>query len=96
MLVISGDVLKTYKKGRPPRHIYVSIYNALIEVDKTKDISLYDITDIQDQHNKYKYHYYRIRKGDYRGIFYFDNDNTYLYAIEKREVSYNKKQTKLI
>ena len=32
--------------------------------------------------------YYRIRKGKYRAIFYFDDDNTILDFIGKREDIY--------
>ncbi len=91
MVVLDKSVIKELKKHKVPKHIYENIYNALIDIDRHKDISLYDVTEIQDQHHQYKYHYYRIRKGDYRGIFYFDSDDTYLYAIEKRETVYNLK-----
>jgi len=91
MLIVSEAVEKVLSKGKIPMHIYLSIYEALIEIDKNKDITLYDVTDIQDQHHKLKYHYYRLRKGKYRSIFYFNDVNTHLYAIEKREDIYKAK-----
>ncbi len=92
MLIIEKPLIKKYKKGLIPRYIFNNITTALIEVDKTKNIDLYDITDMQDQHQKYKYYYYRIRKGDYRGIFYFDEENnTHLFMIATREDIYKIK-----
>ena len=91
MLIIEDTVKKTLKKHLVPKHIYVNIYNALTTVDEIKNVDLFDITDMQDQYQKYKYHYYRIKKGNYRGIFYFDGDNTHLYAMGKRETVYDTK-----
>ena len=96
MLRVSEVVEKELSKGNIPKDIYLMIYNALIEIDKNKDITLYDVRDIKDQHHKLKYHYYRLRKGKFRAIFYFSDDDTYLYAAGKREDIYNNKKIKLI
>ena len=83
--MISDLSLKILKKNQIPKDIFDNIYTALSEVDKTKNLSLFDITEIIENSI---ITYYRIRKGKYRAIFYFNDDNTILDFIGKREDIY--------
>ncbi len=85
MLIIDSNVKKELRKNKIPKDIFINIYNALIEVDKSKDIGLFDIKEMK---GNYSIDYYRIRKGKYRAIFYFDENNTILDFIGKREEVY--------
>ncbi len=90
MVIIDKAIVKLVMKGLIPKHVYKLIINAIGEIDISKDISKYDCTDWQDQHHKLKHHYYRIRKGDYRAFFYFDNDDTVIRAIRHKSDKSNK------
>ncbi len=81
MVIVADKLKKALKKGFIPNKKFLQIYDAVVIIDETKDVSKYDVTDWQDQHQKLEYHYYRIRKGGYRGWFRFDADNTYLEII---------------
>ncbi len=91
MLVIEKRLLKKVAKCLIPKQKYEDFKEALKLVDETKDLALFDILRIQDQHNKYIHIYYRMKKGKYRAIFYFENDNTYFYDMGKRETIYKVK-----
>ncbi len=91
MVIVDEEVSKQLKKGKPPIKIFKSFYKALIDIDKEKNIKLYDCLPYKDQHHKYTYTYYRIRKGDYRGIFRFDDSDTILVALGKRDEIYSTK-----
>ncbi len=85
MLIISDLSLKILKKNQIPKDIFDNIYTALSEVDKTKKLSLFDITEIIENSS---ITYYRIRKGKYRAIFYISNDDIIIDLICKREDIY--------
>jgi len=85
MVIISNLSLKILKKNQIPKYIFDNIYTALSEVDKTKNLSLFDITEIIENSN---ITYYRIRKGKYRAIFYINNDDVIIDLICKREDIY--------
>lgn len=65
----------------------VHIHNAFIAIDKTKDLSLFDIKKLKEASER---NYYRLRKGKYRAIFYIENENVFVIALDKRENVYKK------
>ena len=83
--MISDLSLKILKKNQIPKDIFDNIYTALSEVDKTKNLSLFDITEIIENSS---ITYYRIRNGKYRAIFYINNDDVIIDLICKREDIY--------
>ena len=85
MVIISDLSLKILKKNQIPKDIFDNIYTALSEVDKTKNLSLFDITEIIENSS---ITYYRIRKGKYRAIFSISNDDIIIDLICKREDIY--------
>ena len=60
-----------------------------MSLDLTKDLDLFDIKQLKVSEEKQRI-YYRLRKGKYRAIFYFDNENIYVIALDKREEVYKK------
>jgi mRNA interferase RelE/StbE len=82
-------IVKRIEKGKIPKEIFVHINNALISIDMTKDLSLFDIKKMKESEER-KRIYYRLRKGKYRAIFYIEDDDIYVVALDKREDVYKK------
>ena len=85
------DILKKIKKGQIPKEIFVHFNNAFCSLDLTKDLSLFDIKQLKTAEEKNRV-YYRLRKGKYRSIFYLEDENIVVIAIDKREEVYKKWQ----
>ena len=77
MIKYLDEILKKLKKGLLPK--------------ETKDLDLFDIKQLKTSKDK-KRVYYRIRKGKYRAIFYLEEENIYVIALDKREEVYKKWQ----
>lgn len=91
MVKYSDDILKKVQKRLLPQEIFVHFNNAFISLDLTKDLKLFDIKQLKLSENKERL-YYRIRKGKYRAIFYLENNDIYVIALDKREEVYKKWQ----
>ncbi len=91
MIRYIDEVLKRVKKGQISKEIFVHFNNAFISLDLTKDLSLFDIKQLKTSDENIRI-YYRLRKGKYRSIFYIEEDNIYVVAIDKREEVYKKWQ----
>ena len=85
------DILKRIKKGKIPKEIFVHFNNAFCSLDLTKDLSLFDIKQLKTSEEKSRI-YYRLRKGKYRSIFYMEENDIVVIAIDKREEVYKKWQ----
>ena len=85
------DILKRLKKGQIRKEIFVHFNNAFSSLDLTKDLSLFDIKQLRKAEEKSRI-YYRLRKGKYRSIFYLEEDDIVVIAIDKREEVYKKWQ----
>jgi len=83
------EVLKRLKKGQIPENVFLHFNNAFSSIDLTKDLSLFDIKQLKQSEEKMRA-YYRLRKGKYRAIFYVENEDIYVIAIDKREEVYKK------
>ncbi|MGP1474209.1 MAG: type II toxin-antitoxin system RelE family toxin [Treponema sp.] len=89
MVKYSDEISKRIKKGLIPKEIFIHFNNAFMSLDLTKDLDLFDIKQLKVSEEKQRI-YYRLRKGKYRAIFYFDNENIYVIALDKREEVYKK------
>jgi mRNA interferase RelE/StbE len=89
MIKYIEDILKRIKKGQIPREIFVHFNNAFCSLDLTKDLSLFDIKQLRTAEEKSRV-YYRLRKGKYRSIFYIEEKDIIVIAIDKREEVYKK------
>ena len=84
-------ILKQLKKGQIPKEIFVHINNVFSSLDLTKDLSLFDIKQLKTSDDANRV-YYRLRKGKYRAIFYLENEDIYVIALDKRVEVYKKWQ----
>jgi len=89
MVKYSDEVLKRVQKGFIPKEIFIHFNNAFISLDLTKDLNLFDIKQLKISEEKQRV-YYRLRKGKYRAIFYVEEKNIYIIALDKREEVYKK------
>jgi len=80
-------IRKSLKKGKIPKEIFKHLHNAFVAIDKTKDLTLFDIKKLKELKSR---NYFRMRKGKYRAIFYIENRNVFVITIDKREEVYKK------
>jgi len=85
------DIAKRIGKGYIPQDIFLHINNAFTAIDVTKDLSLFDIKQLKMSKETSRI-YYRLRKGKYRAIFYIENGDIMVIALDKREDIYRKWQ----
>ncbi|MCL2381265.1 MAG: hypothetical protein FWC64_06690 [Treponema sp.] len=85
------DIVKRIGKGLIPQDIFLHINNAFTAIDVTKDLSLFDIKQLKMSKETNRI-YYRLCKRKYRAIFYVENDNIMIVALDKREDIYRKWQ----
>jgi len=91
MIFYADEVTRKLKKKSLPKQIYVHFDNAFKSLELTNDLSLFDIKKLKGSVDSERI-YYRLRKGKYRAIFYIEDDNYYVIAIDKREEVYRKWQ----
>lgn len=91
MVKYSDEILKRIKKGLIPKEIFVHFNNAFMSLDLTKDLNLFDIKQLKISAEKTKI-YYRLRKGKFRSIFYLEEENIHVIALDKREEVYKRWQ----
>lgn len=91
MVYYFEEILKRIKKRSLPREIFVHFNNAFTSLDMTKDLNLFDIKQLKRSEEK-SLTYFRLRKGKYRAIFYIEEENIFVIAIDKREEVYKKWQ----
>lgn len=87
MVKYEDEVLKSIKKSKLPKDIFILFHHAFIALETTNDLNLFDIKRLRS--NK-KRTYYRLRKNKYRAIFYIENDNYFVISIAKREEVYKQ------
>ncbi|MCX7727008.1 MAG: hypothetical protein N2053_09190 [Chitinispirillaceae bacterium] len=87
MVYYESKVEKIIKKGEIPKNILIRLHNALLSIELTKDLNLFDIKKLR---GNFQRDYYRLRKGKYRAIFYFEKGDIFVIYIGKREEVYEK------
>lgn len=87
MIEYEDEVLKSIKKGKLPKDIFVLFHHAFIALEKTNDLNLFDIKRLRSNKKRI---YYRLRKNKYRAIFYIEDDNYFIISIAKREEVYKQ------
>jgi len=85
MISYEKDIFKKLKKGVPPKNIFIQFDNAFRSLDLTKDFTLFDIKLLKDTEKRKTY---RLRKGKYRALFYIEQNNIFIFKIDKREDVY--------
>jgi len=85
MIFYEEKIKKKIRKKDLPKNIINRFHNAFRSLDLTKDIGLFDIKRMRGSYNR---EYFRLRKGKYRAIFYFEENNIFVIDIGKREEVY--------
>jgi mRNA interferase RelE/StbE len=91
MVRYADEIAKRVSKSLIPQEIFLHINNAFTAIDLTKDLNLFDIKQLK-MSNETSRIYYRLRKGKYRAIFYIENNDIFVIALDKREDIYKKWQ----
>ena len=91
MVRYAEEIEKKVSKGLIPQDVFLHINNAFTAIDATNDLTLFDIKQLKMSEESRRV-YYRLRKGKYRAIFYAENDNIMVIALDKREDIYRKWQ----
>jgi len=87
MVFYEQDVKKAVAKRLVPEAVFKRVNNALIAIDTTKDLGLFDTKKLKSSGERT---YYRLRKGKYRAIFYVQDGDYYVISIAKREEAYDR------
>jgi mRNA interferase RelE/StbE len=85
------EIVKRIGKNLIPHEIFLHINNTFTAIDTTKDLNLFDIKQLKLSKETSRV-YYRLRKGKYRAIFYIEDDDIFIVALDKREEVYKKWQ----
>lgn len=80
-------ILKEVEKGKLPGRVFEQIHHCFQALEKVGDLSIFDVKQIKGE---YRNSYYRLRKGQYRAIFFFDGGNIRVVALEHRSEVYRK------
>ena len=91
MIQYTEDIVRKVSKGIIPHDIFISVNNAFMALDITKDMDLFDIKQLKMAKETSRT-YYRLRKGKYRAIFFVEEDAIKVMALDKREDIYRKWQ----
>ena len=91
MIKYAEEIVKRIKNGLVPKEIFLHMNNAFMAIDSTKDMNLFDIKQLKMSKETNRT-YFRLRKGKYRAIFYFEDNNIFVIALDKREEVYRKWQ----
>ena len=87
MIEYNKEVLKLVKKGQIPEKVFLQVHHCFEAIEKIGDMSIFDVKKIKGD---YQNAYYRLRKGNYRAIFFFENKNIKVIALEHRSEVYKK------
>jgi mRNA interferase RelE/StbE len=89
MIEYEKEIIKAVKKGKIPEVIFLQIHHCFQAIESVGDLTIFDIKQIKGEHKKT---YYRLRKGQYRAIFFFESKNIKVVALEHRSEVYKKWQ----
>jgi mRNA interferase RelE/StbE len=89
MIEYASDILKDVRKGKIPEKVFLQFHHCFQSIDQIGDLTIFDIKQIKGE---YKFLYYRLKKGQYRSIFYFDEEIIKVVALEHRSEVYKKWQ----
>jgi mRNA interferase RelE/StbE len=87
MIRYDVHLLKEVEKGGIPGKIFAQIHHCFEAIEKVGDLSIFDVKPIKGD---YLHTYYRLRKGQYRAIFFFKGKDIKVIALEHRSEVYRK------
>ncbi|SIQ99667.1 mRNA interferase RelE/StbE [Alkalispirochaeta americana] len=85
MVRYENAVRKDIKTRTIPPRVIKTIHTALTVLDQTRDLQLFDVKEMR---GSFRRTYYRLRKGKYRAIFFFDDQGVAVVHLGKREEVY--------
>lgn len=87
MIEYAKEILRDVQKGKAPEKIFLQIHHCFEAIEKVGDMTIFDVKQIK---GSYRNTYYRLRKGQYRAVFFFANGNIKVIALEHRSEVYRK------
>ena len=91
MIRYAEEIVKRISRNTIPQDTFLHINNAFTAIDVTKDLNLFDVKQLKLSKDTSRI-YYRLRKGKYRAIFYVEENDIMVIALDKREEIYRKWQ----
>jgi mRNA interferase RelE/StbE len=85
MVRYESAVRKSIEKRAIPLPVMRTMHTALKVLDQTRDLQLFDVKELR---GSFRRTYYRLRKGKYRAIFFFDDPGIMVVHVGKREEVY--------
>lgn len=67
--------------------MFAGFDNAFRSIELTGDLTLFDIKMLKDPGRRKTY---RLRKGKYRALFYIENNDIFIFKLDKKEDVYRK------
>ncbi len=89
MIEYSKDILKDVSKGKIPEKVFLQLHHCFEAIVSIGDLSMFDILPVKGE---YKLNYFRLQKGQYRAIFFFEGKKIKVIALEHRSEVYKKWQ----
>lgn len=87
MIEYAKDILRDVRKGKVPHKVFLQIHHCFQAIEKVGDMTIFDVKPIKGE---YLHVYYRLRKGQYRAIFYFESERIKVIALEHRSEVYKQ------
>lgn len=87
MILYSAEILKAVKKGSLPEKIFLQIHHCFQAIERVGDLTIFDVKLIKGDYGRT---YYRLRKGQYRAIFYFEKPDIRVAVLEHRSEVYRQ------
>ena len=87
MVEYEKEILKSLRKKKIPERIFLQFHHCFQSIDNNGDMTIFDVKKIKGDYEK---EYYRIRKGQYRAIFYLEHKSIYVISLEHRSEVYRR------
>jgi mRNA interferase RelE/StbE len=87
MVEYAKDILKDVKSGKVPHRTFLQIHHCFEAMEKVGDMTIFDVKPIKGDFER---NYFRLRKGRYKAIFFFDHGNIKVIALEHRSEVYRQ------
>jgi mRNA interferase RelE/StbE len=90
MIEYSKELLNNVRTLKIPGRVFVQIHHCFQAIEKVGDMTIFDVKEIK---GNYRNVYYRLRKGPYRAVFFFERDSIKAIALEHKSEAYRKCQS---
>lgn len=87
MIRYSAEILKSVKKGGLPEKVFLQFHHCFQAIERVGDLTIFDVKQVKGEFDRT---YYRLRKGQYRAIFYFEKSDIRVVSLEHRSEVYRQ------